>query len=73
MIRVAGNVIDSHQLGSIDYAAEHLGCPLVLVIGHDHCGAVDTRTNDCSLTPGGQRAIVVFYCIILKLRYNLSM
>ena len=41
VIRVAGNVIDNHQLGSIEYAVEHLGCPLVLVLGHDHCGAVD--------------------------------
>ena len=40
VIRVAGNVIDKHQLGSIEYAAGHLGCPLVLVMGHDHCGAV---------------------------------
>ena len=40
VIRVAGNVIDNHQLGSIEYAAGHLGCPLVLVMGHDHCGAV---------------------------------
>ena len=41
VIRVAGNVIDNHQLGSIEYAAEHLGCPLILVLGHDRCGAVD--------------------------------
>ena len=40
VIRVAGNVIDNHQLGSIEYAAEHLGCNLVLVLGHTHCGAV---------------------------------
>ena len=40
VIRVAGNVIDKHQLGSIEYAAGHLGCPLVLVMGHDNCGAV---------------------------------
>lgn len=40
VIRVAGNVIDAHQLGSIEYAAEHLGCKLVLVLGHTHCGAV---------------------------------
>ena len=40
VIRVAGNVIDDHQLGSIEYAAEHLGCKLVLVLGHTHCGAV---------------------------------
>lgn len=40
VIRVAGNVISEHQLGSIEYAAEHLGCRLVLILGHDHCGAV---------------------------------
>ena len=45
VIRVAGNVIDDHQLGSIEYAAEHLGCRLILVMGHNHCGAVDAAIN----------------------------
>ena len=40
VIRVAGNVIAQHELGSIQYAAEHLGTPLVVVMGHTHCGAV---------------------------------
>lgn len=40
VIRVAGNVMDAHQLGSVEYAAEHLGCRLVLVLGHTRCGAV---------------------------------
>lgn len=40
VIRVAGNVIGEHELGSIEYAAEHLGCKLVVVLGHTHCGAV---------------------------------
>ena len=40
VIRVAGNVIDDHQLGSIEYAAEHLGTGLVVVLGHTDCGAV---------------------------------
>ena len=40
VIRVAGNVIDDHQLGSIEYATGHLGTKLVMVLGHDHCGAV---------------------------------
>ena len=35
VIRVAGNVIDNHQLGSIEYAAEHLGCKLIMVIGRN--------------------------------------
>ncbi len=45
VIRVAGNVIDDHQLGSIEYAVSHLGIKLVVVLGHDHCGAVDAAVN----------------------------
>ena len=41
-IRVAGNVLDKYQIGSVEYAAEHLDCPLVLILGHTHCGAVGT-------------------------------
>lgn len=40
VIRVAGNVIDDFQLGSVEYAAEHLGSNLIVVLGHTHCGAV---------------------------------
>lgn len=40
VVRVAGNVIDSCQLGSIEYATDHLGCKLVVVLGHTLCGAV---------------------------------
>ncbi|HLO79372.1 MAG TPA: carbonic anhydrase [Chitinophagaceae bacterium] len=40
-IRTAGNVIGDYELGSIEYAVEHLGCKLVVVMGHENCGAVD--------------------------------
>lgn len=40
VIRVAGNVLDRHQLGSVEYAAAHLGCKLIVVLGHTGCGAV---------------------------------
>ncbi len=40
VIRVAGNITDPIILGSIEYAAEHLGTPLVMVLGHEKCGAV---------------------------------
>lgn len=39
-IRVAGNVIHDFELGSIEYAADHLGSKLVVVLGHTNCGAV---------------------------------
>ena len=40
VIRVAGNVLSNHQLGSIEYAASHLGCKLIVMLGHTGCGAV---------------------------------
>ena len=40
VIRVAGNVLGRHQLGSIEYAVEHLGCKTVVMLGHTGCGAV---------------------------------
>ncbi len=40
IVRVAGNVIESATLGSIEYAVEHLKCQLLVVMGHEGCGAV---------------------------------
>lgn len=40
VVRVAGNIADPVVLGSIEYAAEHLGTPLMMVLGHSKCGAV---------------------------------
>src|SRR5207249_3280599 len=45
VIRVAGNVTDKAGLGSIEYAAEHLNTPLILVLGHEKCGAVTAATK----------------------------
>ena len=40
VVRVAGNVVDDDVLGSIEYAVEHLGSSLIIVMGHQSCGAV---------------------------------
>ncbi|MBO9540518.1 carbonic anhydrase [bacterium] len=40
-VRVAGNVADASVLGSIEYAVGHLDVPLVMVLGHEHCGMVE--------------------------------
>jgi carbonic anhydrase len=40
VIRVAGNIASSDVLGSIEYAVEHLGSKLVVVLGHEKCGAI---------------------------------
>jgi carbonic anhydrase len=39
-IRVAGNIVTPEVLGSLEYAVEILGTPLIMVLGHERCGAV---------------------------------
>ena len=45
VVRTAGHVIGSDAAGSIEYAVEHLGVPLIVVMGHDRCGAVTATTR----------------------------
>ena len=40
VIRVAGNIVAPSQIGSVEFAAERFGTPLVVVLGHSQCGAV---------------------------------
>ncbi|WP_404790737.1 carbonic anhydrase [Altericista sp. CCNU0014] len=49
-IRVAGNIVDDANLGSIEYAVESLNVKLVVVLGHERCGAVTAALN--ALTTG---------------------
>jgi carbonic anhydrase len=39
-VRVAGNIADDLALGSMEYAVEHFATPLIVVLGHERCGAV---------------------------------
>ena len=41
-IRIAGNVVDDDALGSIEYGVDHLHSPLLVIMGHESCGAVTT-------------------------------
>jgi carbonic anhydrase len=40
VVRNAGNAADTAAMGTIEYGAEHLGVPLVVVMGHERCGAM---------------------------------
>lgn len=40
VIRVAGNIVQSSQIGSVEFAASQFGTPLVVVLGHSSCGAI---------------------------------
>jgi carbonic anhydrase len=49
VIRVAGNVCDVDEVGSIEYGVDHLETPLFIVLGHTHCGAVTAVTTEAEL------------------------
>ena len=44
-IRTAGNVIDTFESGSVEYAVDHLGSKVVVVMGHSNCGAVGAAVD----------------------------
>jgi carbonic anhydrase len=56
VIRVAGNIADDAVLGSIEYAVEHLGTKLIVVLGHEKCGAV-TAAVEGGKPPGHLAAL----------------
>lgn len=45
VIRVAGNVVTPAQIGSVEFAVAELGTPLVVVLGHSYCGAVQATLS----------------------------
>ncbi|MDX2096500.1 MAG: carbonic anhydrase [Leptolyngbyaceae cyanobacterium bins.59] len=51
VIRVAGNIVDDSVLGSMEYAAAELKAPLIMVLGHERCGAVNATLTGGEL-PG---------------------
>ena len=56
VIRIAGNIAGDAVLGSIEYAAAHLHVPLVMVLGHEKCGAVEAALQ--GEQPGHVRSLV---------------
>lgn len=40
VVRVAGNILDPAEIGSVEYAVDHLDSKVVVVLGHESCGAV---------------------------------
>jgi carbonic anhydrase len=45
IVRIAGNFVDDDGLASLEYAVKFLGVPLILVLGHKNCGAVDAAVG----------------------------
>src|SRR6266404_1567539 len=57
VVRNAGNLVDDQVLGSIEYAVEHLGARLIVVLGHERCGAVIAALASDS-APGHVQSVV---------------
>lgn len=51
VVRTAGEVVGAIELGSIEYAVEHLNVPLIVVLGHSQCGAVKVAIEGGDLPP----------------------
>lgn len=45
VIRVAGNIVAPSQIGSVEFACQHFGTQLVVVLGHSHCGAINATVD----------------------------
>ncbi len=59
VIRVAGNIVAPSQVGSVEFAAERFGTPLVVVLGHTSCGAVQaTLELLAGNSPPGSRDVM---------------
>jgi carbonic anhydrase len=55
VVRVAGNILEDEGLASLEYAAQFLSAPLIFVMGHSNCGAVDAAikvVKDNAVLPG---------------------
>lgn len=59
VVRTAGNVADAVALGSIEYAVDHLHSPLLVVLGHQKCGAVSAACSGEKMPSPNLDAIVV--------------
>jgi carbonic anhydrase len=61
VVRVAGNIVEPTLLGSVEYSVVHLHAPLVIVIGHQRCGAVEATLESLQdhTTPHGDIAALV--------------
>ncbi|HVA84430.1 MAG TPA: carbonic anhydrase [Candidatus Binataceae bacterium] len=54
VVRLAGNTVTRAGLESIDYAVAHLGTNLIMVLGHDSCGAVKGALTECVSKPAAE-------------------
>lgn len=57
VVRVAGNVADTDEVGTLEYGVEHLGINAVVVLGHKKCGAVTAVVDHAHVTPNIEKLV----------------
>lgn len=69
VVRTAGNVVDDIGMGSIEYGAEHLHIPLVVVLGHENCGAVKATVDSglASIDANGGEVHGCIHAVVSKI------
>jgi carbonic anhydrase len=76
IVRTAGNYVDDAGYGSIAYAVAALGTPLIVVLGHERCGAVDAATklvtDNSQLPPSLTRMVKPILPAVIDARANLG-
>jgi carbonic anhydrase len=58
VLRIAGNIADKVALGSIEYAVEHLHSSMIVIVGHEKCGAVAAAASKDEMPSQNLKALV---------------
>ena len=73
VIRVAGNIVAPSQIGSVEFAVQHLGARLVVVLGHSRCGAVEATIEQLRQPAENQSENLRFIVDRIKPAVNAAM
>jgi carbonic anhydrase len=71
VIRTAGNIISEMEMGSIEYAVEHLGAKHLIIMGHENCGAVQALLESVP-APGHIHSIVDSLSVEKEMQHALA-
>jgi carbonic anhydrase len=69
-VRIAGNVADIDEIGTLEYGAGHVGTPLIVVLGHTKCGAVTAVVKKDHVTENIARLVDNITPAVLKAQMN---
>jgi carbonic anhydrase len=70
VVRVAGNVAATDEIGSIEYAVDHLNTPLVVVLGHTQCSTVGAVLDNAKLPPNFTALVEPIKFAVAKAKEN---